>query len=241
MLTRPYPLSLRVIVPFVVLMLLVPGYIVIGAYMRDRILHMPELALDRAMPLQPVWSLVYGSLYFCVFLPLVVVRREEQIYRTILAYLMLWIVAYVGWLAYPTMLPRPAKAVIGEGFFAWTLRIIYSCDEPYNCFPSLHVAQSFLAALTCWRVHRGVGIAAVVWASLIALSTLYTKQHYVADVIAGTVMAFVAYGIFLRNCPRATIPEIDRRVAPVIILGFIGIHALVSAGFWVAYLVRGVP
>jgi hypothetical protein len=45
------------------------------------------------------------------------------------------------------------------------LRFLYSSDPPYNCFPSLHAAHSFVSALTCYRVHRGVGIAAVLGAS----------------------------------------------------------------------------
>jgi len=87
-------------------------------------------------------------------------------------------------------------------------------------------------------VHRGVGLAAVLWASLVALSTVFTKQHYVADVIAGIFLAGVAWVVFLRNCPRVAIPELDRRAAPLLMLGLIGIYGLVVAGLWVAYLLR---
>ncbi|MCI0411264.1 phosphatase PAP2 family protein [bacterium] len=239
-LTSPYTLSIRVAVPLIVLVLLVPCYIFIGVLMMPgRTLHVPELALDRAVQLQPTWCLVYGSLYVFVILPLLVVRQEEQIFRTVLAYLMVWIVAYVCFLLYPTVGPRPVK-VIGGGFFAWGLRFLYSADPPYNCFPSLHVAHSFVSALTCYRVHRGVGIAAVLWASLIGISTLYTKQHYTVDVIAGIFLACVAYVIFLRGYPREAIPELDRRVAPVLALGFIIVHGLLVACFWVAYQMRDV-
>ena len=69
-----------------------------------------------------------------------------------------------------------------------------------------------MSALTCYRVHRGVGIAAALCASLIGASTLYTKQHYVLDVIAGILLACLAYVVFLRNYPREKIPELDRRL-----------------------------
>src|SRR5207253_906556 len=120
------------------LVLLVPCYIFIAEVMPDRTLHVPELAWDRVVPLQPTWGLVYGVLYlFLILLPVFVVRQEEQIRRTVLAYLMVWIVAYVCFLVYPTAAPRPAK-VIGEGFAVWGLRFLYSADPPYNCFPSIH-------------------------------------------------------------------------------------------------------
>ncbi|HEV7515065.1 MAG TPA: hypothetical protein VGR07_02070, partial [Thermoanaerobaculia bacterium] len=59
MLSRPYPVSL----PMVVLVLLVPFYIFIAELASESTLHVPELALDRVVPLKPTWALVYGSLY----------------------------------------------------------------------------------------------------------------------------------------------------------------------------------
>ena len=230
-LNRPY----RVTLSMVVLVSLVPFYIFIAELMPGRTLHVPALALDRVVPLQPAWALVYGSLYlFLILLPVFIVRQEEQIRRTVLAYLLVWIAAYVCFLAYPTQAPRPAE-VVGEGFAVWGLRFLYGADPPYNCFPSLHVAHSFVSALTCYRVHRGVGIAAVLCASLVAVSTLYTKQHYILDVLAGIFLACVAYTVFLRNYPRAEIPEIERRLAPVLAAGIAGVLGLVVVCFWVVY------
>ena len=104
--------------------------------------------------------------------------------------------------------------MIGAPVIAWSVRLAYSIDPPYNCFPSLHVAYAYVSALTCYRVHRGVGVIAAIWAALIGVSTLYTKQHYVADVIAGALAAFVAYALFLRTYPREAVSEGDRRLAP---------------------------
>jgi membrane-associated phospholipid phosphatase len=234
-LTRPYPVSFSM----VLLVSLVPFYIFIGEMARERTLHIPALALDRVVPLQPAWALVYGPLYlFLILLPVFVVRQQEQIRRTVFAYLTVWMVAYVCFLLYPTTASRPDK-VIGEGFAVWGLRFLYSSDSPYNCFPSLHVAHSFVSALTCHRVNRGVGLAATLGAALVGVSTLYTKQHYVADVIAGVFLACVAYVVFLRSYPRAAIPELDRRLAPFLALVAIGIVGLVFVCFWVVHQLAG--
>jgi SH3-like domain-containing protein len=157
-----------VTIPVVALFLLVPFYIVIAGRVSSGTLHAPELPWDRALPLQPTWALVYGSLYaFLIALPVFVVRQEEHIRRTFRAYLAVWIAAYVCFLVYPTVAPRPAE-VTGEGFAVWGLRSLYGADPPYNCFPSLHVAHSFVSALTCYRLHRQLGLAALGCASLVA-------------------------------------------------------------------------
>ena len=88
----------------------------------------------------------------------------------------------------------------------------------------------------CYRVHRGVGVAAAVWAALIGVSTLYTKQHYVADVIVGALAAWVAYLLFLRGYPRESVPDADQRLAPMRALAAAGIFGIIVTGFWVAYL-----
>ena len=192
--------------------------------------------LDDRIPLQPAWVLVYGMLYlFLILLPVFVVRQEEHIRRTVFAYLTVWIAAYVCFFFYPTVAPRPDETVTGEGFPVWGLRFLYSSDPPYNCFPSLHVAHSFVSALSSYRVHRGLGTGASACAFVVGLSTLFTRQHYMLDVAAGILLAFVAYAVFLRKASRDDVPEIDRRVAPALALVVSGIVLLLTGCYWVLY------
>jgi membrane-associated phospholipid phosphatase len=233
--TRPYPVTASM----VVLASLIPFYILIAEAVRGRTLHVPELPLDRLVPLAPAWGLVYGALYlFLILLPVFLVCQEGHIHRTVLAYLLVWTAAYACFLVYPTAAPRPAE-VIGEGFSVWGLRFLYVADPPFNCFPSLHVAHSFVSALTCCRVHRGVGAAGLVGASLVGVSTLYTKQHYVLDVLAGMLLALTAYAVFLRGDWGEEIPEAERRVAPLLAWAIIGIVGVGMMCFWVAYRLSG--
>lgn len=214
---------------------LAPLYFVIGALTRGRPTYVPDTALDHAVPLEPAWMLVYGSLYvFVVVMPLLVVRQQALFRRAMQAYLTVMLVAYAGFVLYPTVAPRPDD-VPGAGFAAWSLRIAYAIDPPHGCLPSLHVAYAVVSALTCYRVHRGVGIAAVAWAALIGVSTLFTRQHYVVDALAGALAAYVAYVLFLRGFPRGAVDDDDRRRAPLRALGAVGAFGLMVAGFWVAY------
>ena len=221
--------------PTIALAILGPVYMVINTNTSGRTVYVPELPLDRAIPLEPAWIVVYGSMYVFAFLPVFVVRDPELRCRAVLAYIMVQLVSYVGFLTYPTIGPRPEQ-VPSQGFLAWTLQVNYEFDPPYNCFPSLHVAYACLAALTAYRVHRALGLVALGYAGLIGASTLFTKQHYLLDVIGGGVAAGAAYLLFLRGHRRAALSETDRRRAPMRALGALGVFGIMALVFWTAYL-----
>ena len=232
-LRRPYPVTW----PMVVLLAIVPFYIFIGVWAETRPTHVPALRLDALIPVEPAWALVYGALYlFLILLPVFVVRHEPHIRRMFLAYLSVWIASYIVFLCYPTTASRP-EHVPGHGFTGWGLQFLYSADPPYNCFPSLHVAHSCISAFACARINRRVGAWAGVCAGLVALSTLFTKQHYVLDVVAGIALAYAAYAVFLRSSPRDDVPLIDRQLATPVALAAAALVLLVMAGYWSIYRV----
>ncbi|MDQ3171123.1 MAG: phosphatase PAP2 family protein [Acidobacteriota bacterium] len=107
---------------------------------------------------------------------------------------------------------------------------------PYNCFPSLHVAHSFVSALSGYRVHRGLGVAALAGALLVGVSTLFTKQHYVLDVAAGVLLASLACALFLRRLLAGAIPDLDRRIAPALALVVTAIVVVMAAACGMLYM-----
>lgn len=232
-LTRRYAVTR----PMILLVSLVPLYLVIADAARGWAVHMPEVPLDRLLPVTPAWALVYGALYaFLIIVPVFVIQDDELIRRTVWAYVLVWSVAYMCFWLYPTVASRPLT-VSGDGFAAWGLRFLYQADAPYNCFPSIHVAHSFVSALACRRVNSRLGALALTCAALVAISTLFTKQHYVADVIAGILLALAANALLMRTY-RADIPDAHRRVAPVLALC---VSVIVGAGmfcFWVVYRLK---
>jgi membrane-associated phospholipid phosphatase len=216
-------------------MFMLPMYFIIGQWTARDPHYQPFIWLDHAMPLWPAWIAVYGSLYFCAFLlPLVVVRGQELFRQSLKAYLFVMLLSYVGFWFYPTVAPLTEKTVV-NGFAEWSLQLFYDIDQPYGCFPSLHVAYAFVGALACYRMHRGVGIAASVWSVLIALSTVYTKQHFVVDALVGGMLGIAAYWLFLRDRPRQPVEEIERHMAPHRGLYVVAAYIAVTGLFWTAY------
>ena len=82
-------------------------------------------------------------------------------------------------------------------FWADQVYSVYAEDTSFNCFPSLHAAVSTICFYTWFQyskikpssVTKGVMIAAFVIAAGVMLSTLFVKQHYIADEVAGIVLA----------------------------------------------------
>lgn len=216
-------------------MFLLPMYFVIGQATAGAQHYQPFIWLDHAMPLRPAWIAVYGSLYMCGFLlPLVIVRGDELFRQSMKAYIFVMSVAYLGFWFYPTVAPLTERKVV-NGFAEWSLQLFYDIDQPYGCFPSLHVAYSFVGALACYRMHRGVGIAGALWSVLIGLSTVYTKQHFVVDAIAGGIMGVAAYWLFLRGRPHQPVPDDEKRQAPRRSLYVVAAYLVMIGMMWSAY------
>jgi membrane-associated phospholipid phosphatase len=85
-----------------------------------------------------------------------------------------------------------------SNFWQAQVQDIFTTDTPFNCFPSLHAAVSTMCFYTWYeyskvrpsRTTKIVAIGAFVIAAGVILSTLFIKQHYVVDEIAGIVLAW---------------------------------------------------
>jgi PAP2 superfamily len=67
------------------------------------------------------------------------------------------------------------------------------------CFPSFHVIWIVLASFNLWSV-KSLRIPTSVFSVLILISTVTTGWHYVCDVVAGLIIAFLALSIARRCC-----------------------------------------
>ena len=122
-------------------------------------------------------------------------------FTMMMAYVGLELIAMILFVIYPvhmTIRP-PVDTIAGTDFFSWGIRLCFWADHPTCCFPSLHVATAVLAALSCWRVDRRVGVCAGVVALLISASTILIKQHFIYDVIAGGGLAVFFYCAWIQN------------------------------------------
>jgi membrane-associated phospholipid phosphatase len=92
----------------------------------------------------------------------------------------------------PTHIERP---LIGDELhLSSMLKLVYWLDMPYSVFPSLHVANTFVLSSLYCKHHQTRSWAWLwaVWAVLVTLSVLFTKQHSVSDAASGALLAWLS-------------------------------------------------
>lgn len=89
------------------------------------------------------------------------------------------------------------------------IELIIAAPKDFS-FPSGHTLSSFAAATGLFIYHKKLGIAALIWAFLIAFSRLYMYVHYPTDVIAGILLGVICAVISALLINRFYQPIADR-------------------------------
>ena len=146
--------------------------------------------LDQAMPTVPAFVVPYVSLEPVTYGTLIgFLLFRIRLYRSAASSLVAaFLLAAVVFALAQTYVQRPT--VTGSDVFSRMVRDVYASDQPYNDFPSLHVAVSIILAIHWWRAGRAVGWIAAAWAVLVIASTQLIHQHYLADIGGGLLLAF---------------------------------------------------
>jgi membrane-associated phospholipid phosphatase len=74
-----------------------------------------------------------------------------------------------------------------------------------GAFPSEHVVGSFVALLGAWRYRRRLFWIFLPFFACMCVSTVYVRNHYIADVLAGIVVGWIGFWAahLLMRLPRA--------------------------------------
>ena len=96
---------------------------------------------------------------------------------------------------------RPDLSTLGRSnILTWATGIIYSVDTNTNVCPSLHCIGGFavaFAAVSCPRCNtRGWKVFFYTLAMLICASTVFMKQHSIADFFAAIPLILIGYFLF---------------------------------------------
>ncbi|MEG2182397.1 MAG: phosphatidic acid phosphatase [Oscillospiraceae bacterium] len=154
-------------------------------------------AFDRAVPLIPWTEVIYLS--FAVFLgvnyALVGTISKEAFYRLFAADMVGRVISMLIFIFLPTTNVRPE--IVVTDLFTWVLNLVYTVDMPANLLPSVHCLVTWFAFIALLgknnKIKTWYKVFSFVYAMLIFISTMTTKQHIYYDVLLGAFIAQVVY------------------------------------------------
>lgn len=168
-------------------------------------------AILRQLPLLPSFTAIYLGVHVFSMIPYCVLPEPRLLRRYLLGNMLIVLLSAIAWVTLPVRLDRPAFEA-GHDFGSWLLTGVYRFDPTTNCFPSAHCAIAVYSAIALRFTSRPMFAWGVFSAAAICVSTVMTKQHYVADVAGGAVLAALA-AYAMRRRP-ARLPDSVRTLEP---------------------------
>ena len=153
----------------------------------------PRLSID-IFPIWPIWVVPYVLCYLLWLgsIGWVLFKVEDRGFRSLIAgCLLTFSLGAATFLLFPTYVP--AATLEGSDIFTVLLRIIHENWGRYNALPSGHVYITTLIALFYGRWYPAQRSLWTLIVVIVSLSTLFTGQHYILDVVGGLLVALAGY------------------------------------------------
>jgi PAP2 superfamily len=158
-------------------------------------------SIDEIIPFQPQWVWVYSFAYYPYILSTILTLSSlSEFYLTCVSYIALLFSHIIISYFYPVRTPAKWRSYTATCASSKFLKFIQRIDKGGNCFPSMHVAVATLTSIHITAngySEFGFPIFLVwIFPLFIALSALYTKQHFFADILPGVFLAVFVYFIY---------------------------------------------
>jgi membrane-associated phospholipid phosphatase len=173
--------------------LLMLGYFVAGTFHLGEARTLNFTSIEESIELSPWTTWIYFLLYPYIIWGIWNYKTSKVLNRVAYLYILGQIVAYSIFFFYPTAYPEEMFSVTGNGINEWAWMFLKQVDVPTNCLPSLHVYNCFIVAWGYFDENGKRFLGTFLISVAISISTLTTKQHYLADVVAGFAMATLFY------------------------------------------------
>jgi len=141
-------------------------------------------------------------LYLLILGGILYYRREWEAYWAVMTYSVVgYAFGYVIAILFPVQSPWFTLAGMWHGDlaggpFTALINLIEKCGRVHGAaFPSQHVAGAMAALCGAWRHRRWLFWTFLPFVLCMCVSTVYVRNHYVADVLAGMVTGTLGYVI----------------------------------------------
>ena len=150
------------------------------------------------IPFLPEMAVIYLSLFPMIWLSLFILPTPADVKQFAATLAWLFVVSGIAFVILPGQALASARSASGASqpvfeFADWI-------NLEHNYLPSLHVGMAVVCAYAYGRqLRRSVALFFWAWGLAVAVSTLLTHQHYLADVVAGIVIGWLVASISYRT------------------------------------------
>jgi membrane-associated phospholipid phosphatase len=158
----------------------------------------PKLPID-VFPIWAIWVLPYVLCYPLWFsgITWAIFKMEDRLFRSLVAALL--VTSTISMLIYIFFPTYVRESTFHEtDIFTTMLRYIHEKAGRYDAFPSGHIYLTVLLALFYNRWYPRYKFYWILIPVMVGFSTLFTHQHFIADVVGGLVVALIGYHSGLR-------------------------------------------
>lgn len=149
------------------------------------------LPFDKKIPFVPIFAWVYFSIAIFVLHPFLILSDARQFYWMLSCFMLNTIIFSLIHYIIPSKVERMEHTNTG-GIAGKMLRQWQKTCQPYGNFPSMHTGFSVPVVIANFMALGAIGGSiTLVWAALIALSTLLLKQHYILDMLAALALGML--------------------------------------------------
>lgn len=180
------------------MLLMIPIVNIIYGFLNNdnRGYYMLVTEFDKGLPFIKEFVIPYVLWYpFIILCMVYFLQKSRKIYfRALFSLVAGYLTCYLIFFVFQTYVQRPM--ISGNDFFDSILKIVYTLDKPYNCFPSIHVVSCCIMIAGIFDMKESTikaKIMVVISATIIIMSTQFIRQHVLMDVLSGMILGTGAY------------------------------------------------
>lgn len=161
--------------------------------------------IDDMFGVVPIFVVIYVFSYiFWICGPIAVsLTKKSNFINYIIGLSAAYIIGFCIFVFFPSYMDRTAEGLMnvstGDGIFGSMLSTVYASDGSaiaFNLFPSYHCLISLYCYLGVHKqpeISKGFRTYSAIMVVLICMSTLFTKQHYILDMVGGLSISIICY------------------------------------------------
>lgn len=148
--------------------------------------------IDKHIPYVPLFVLPYVAFFPFIFLTIYLLYETTFALDLLGALVVANLFALLFWFFVPTRVERIDP---GKGMLNTITAVIHKYDKGSNAFPSSHVFTTVICSFYLLLAFPAYSLTIYTIGILIAVSTIFVKQHYLVDIPGGMLWAYGAISL----------------------------------------------